>query len=279
MFTRLTVSARHYSYECKVQLQERPYNPRPSRTQQLLDPKLVPKLTNDTPDDATRKKGVADEELAKKEAERARKRELDDDDGPSGREPISKRQRSSSVDSVSSISTRSSKSPPPRRRASPSPRQGQDFSPPSRRTRRSRSIDSASDASRTRSLTPDAEYRQQPGRQCESPDPLDRPGPRRGPRHESFEKVTHPPVPHNRRPTVSDDEEPPPRRQKRHDSRSPGRSDPKDRRRPKGGYTDYRDRDDGRDRHRGPPPEPEPPRQRSLSPFSKRLALTQAMNR
>lgn len=55
LFTKLTVSARHYSYECKVQLQERPYNPRPSRTQQLLNPKLVPKLTNDTPDDATRK--------------------------------------------------------------------------------------------------------------------------------------------------------------------------------------------------------------------------------
>lgn len=55
IFTRLTVSARHYSYECKVQLQERPYNPRPSRTQQLLNPKLVPKLTNDTPDDSTRK--------------------------------------------------------------------------------------------------------------------------------------------------------------------------------------------------------------------------------
>lgn len=55
MFARLTVSARHYSYECKVQLQERPYNARPSRTQQLLNPKLVPKLTNDTPDEATRK--------------------------------------------------------------------------------------------------------------------------------------------------------------------------------------------------------------------------------
>ncbi|KAG6359525.1 hypothetical protein INS49_013046 [Diaporthe citri] len=130
------VKTRHYSYECKVQLQERPYNPRPSRTQQLLNPKLVPKLTNDTPDDATRKKGVADEELAKKEAERARKRELEDDDEPSAREPEFKRQRSSSVDSVSSISTRSSKSPPPRRRASPSPRQTQDLSPPARRPRR-----------------------------------------------------------------------------------------------------------------------------------------------
>ncbi|KAJ0107149.1 hypothetical protein J7T55_014679 [Diaporthe amygdali] len=134
---------RHYSYECKVQLQERPYNARPSRTQQLLNPKLVPKLTNDTPDDATRKKGVADEELARKEAERARKRELDEDNEPRGREHESKRQRSSSVDSVSSISTRSSKSPPPRARASPAPRRAHDDSPPARRARRSRSFDSA----------------------------------------------------------------------------------------------------------------------------------------
>lgn len=47
----------HYSYECKAQLQERPYKARPSRTQQLLNPKLAPKLTNDAPDDATRKLG------------------------------------------------------------------------------------------------------------------------------------------------------------------------------------------------------------------------------
>ncbi|KUI74160.1 hypothetical protein VM1G_09860 [Cytospora mali] len=108
---------RHYSYECKTGLQERPYNARPSRTQQLLNPKLAPKLTNDAPDLATKKKGVADEELAKKEAERARKRDLEDDDEPGLREPNSTRQRSISVDSVSSISTRSSKSPPPPRRA------------------------------------------------------------------------------------------------------------------------------------------------------------------
>ncbi|KAH8785731.1 zinc knuckle-domain-containing protein [Diaporthe sp. PMI_573] len=273
----------HYSYECKVQLQERPYNPRPSRTQQLLNPKLVPKLTNDTPDDATRKKGVADEELARKEVERARKRELDDGHEPSGREPGSKRQRSSSVDSVSSISTGSSKSPPPPRRASPSPRRDQDFSPPSRRPGRSRSFGSVSDGSRRRSLTPDAQYRQHPGRHYESPEPRERPHSRRGPRGDSPETETRPHMPQNRRPSVSDDEKPAPRRQQRYDSRSPGRSDPRDRRRPEEGryreHREYRDRDEGPGRHRGPPPEPEPPRERSLSPFSKRLALTQAMNR
>ncbi|XXH03459.1 hypothetical protein Hte_009861 [Hypoxylon texense] len=55
-------------------------------------------------------KGVADEELAKIEAERAKKRSLDEDDSD-GASP--KRARSSSYDSVSSISTRRSLSPPP----------------------------------------------------------------------------------------------------------------------------------------------------------------------
>jgi Zinc knuckle len=46
---------RHYSYECTSGAQERPYVPRPSRTQQLLNPKLVPKLTSDVPNDLLRK--------------------------------------------------------------------------------------------------------------------------------------------------------------------------------------------------------------------------------
>ncbi|PKK49595.1 hypothetical protein CI102_3958, partial [Trichoderma harzianum] len=45
----LTCLARHYSYECKSSTQERPYVSRPSRSQQLRNPKLVPKLTSDTP--------------------------------------------------------------------------------------------------------------------------------------------------------------------------------------------------------------------------------------
>ncbi|RKK19917.1 hypothetical protein BFJ63_vAg10701 [Fusarium oxysporum f. sp. narcissi] len=38
----------HYSYECKATAQERPYVSRPSRSQQFRNPKLVPKLTNET---------------------------------------------------------------------------------------------------------------------------------------------------------------------------------------------------------------------------------------
>ena len=44
---RLTFPARHYSYECKASSQDRPYVSRPSRTQQLFNPKLVPKLASD----------------------------------------------------------------------------------------------------------------------------------------------------------------------------------------------------------------------------------------
>ncbi|KAF4126294.1 hypothetical protein GMORB2_0030 [Geosmithia morbida] len=42
-------NARHYSYECKASSQDRPYVSRPSRTQQMRNPKLVPKLDSDTP--------------------------------------------------------------------------------------------------------------------------------------------------------------------------------------------------------------------------------------
>jgi hypothetical protein len=45
--TNLTVVPRHYSYECTASSQDRPYAARPSRTQQLFNPKLVPKLTNE----------------------------------------------------------------------------------------------------------------------------------------------------------------------------------------------------------------------------------------
>ncbi|KAH0543606.1 hypothetical protein FGG08_002044 [Glutinoglossum americanum] len=108
------ISIRHYSYECKVSLQDRPYVSRPSRTQQLLNPKLQPKLTSDVPNDLLRKKGVADEQLAKKAEERGRKRDREESNSPP---PMSrKRSRSvSSYSSVSTISTTLSMTPPSRR--------------------------------------------------------------------------------------------------------------------------------------------------------------------
>ncbi|KAL5623096.1 hypothetical protein FOBRF1_002346 [Fusarium oxysporum] len=102
----------HYSYECKATAQERPYVSRPSRSQQFRNPKLVPKLTNETLNPLEKKKGVADEELAKLEAERAREREREQrDDGLI--EPNIKRHRSVSSHSVSTISTTAPRSPSP----------------------------------------------------------------------------------------------------------------------------------------------------------------------
>jgi len=108
--------SRHYSFECKAVAQERPYVSRPSRTQQLFNPKLVPKLTSDVPQYLLRKKGIADEQLAKKEQERGRKRERQDEGSESPSEP--KRHRSvlsDSSDSISTISTNRSRSRSPRR--------------------------------------------------------------------------------------------------------------------------------------------------------------------
>ncbi|KAF2847966.1 hypothetical protein T440DRAFT_470556 [Plenodomus tracheiphilus IPT5] len=121
----------HYSYECKASAQERPYKSRPSRTQQLLNPKLQPKLTTEVPNELLRKKGVADEILRKKEEERRRSRSLS----------------SSSADSVSTISTNRSpsrsRSPPPRKNDAPKSREGDDKARGKRR-RRSVSMDSRS---------------------------------------------------------------------------------------------------------------------------------------
>ncbi|KAF2833884.1 hypothetical protein CC86DRAFT_365662 [Ophiobolus disseminans] len=118
----------HYSYECKASAQERPYQSRPSRTQQLLNPKLKPKLTTEVPEDLVRKKGLADEILKKKERER------------SGRDR--KRSRSlsaSSADSVSTISTNRSpsrsRSPPRQRKHNGAPSRGDNKALTKRRKR------------------------------------------------------------------------------------------------------------------------------------------------
>lgn len=119
----------HYSYECKVSAQERPYASRPSRTQQLLNPKLKPKLTTEVPEDLVRKKGIADDILKKKEESRRRR-------SPSV----------SSVDSASTISTNRSPSRSPSRhhkRNGNKPRRIDD-KPTGKRPRRSVSSDSRS---------------------------------------------------------------------------------------------------------------------------------------
>ncbi|KAF4313468.1 hypothetical protein GTA08_BOTSDO00256 [Botryosphaeria dothidea] len=119
--SKATPSTTCQNYECKASAQERPYLSRPSRTQQLLNPKLKPQLTSDVPNDLLRKKGVADETLAKKADERGRKHSRDDDDMTSRPRKRSRSVSSYSSTSVSTISTNRSptRSPsPPRREAS-----------------------------------------------------------------------------------------------------------------------------------------------------------------
>lgn len=244
----------HYSYECKAVIQERPYVSRPSRTQQLLNPKLVPKLTSDVPQDLMRKKGVADEQLAKLEQERGRKRNRQSED-PEIR-GASKRMRSASSassSSVSTISTGISRSPTPpahakvgdgneRTSAPRSPRQRPiDFEKKRRRDSVS-SVDSYSSENR---MDEGREYRE------------------RASSRSTRRKIQQ----HS-----------PPARGRRTESRSPQR----------GGRRRL-----SNDRHANSMKQPRynrspishsrkenrpPPRERSLSPFSKRLALTQSMN-
>ncbi|RDA90821.1 hypothetical protein CP533_0514 [Ophiocordyceps camponoti-saundersi (nom. inval.)] len=74
---QLTAWPRHYSYQCKASAQDRPYVSRPSRSQQLRNPKLVPELTGALQPPAT-KKGIASAILAEREAQHAKEREYED---------------------------------------------------------------------------------------------------------------------------------------------------------------------------------------------------------
>ncbi|KAI1258658.1 zinc knuckle-domain-containing protein [Xylariaceae sp. FL1019] len=295
----------HYSYECKASAQERPYVPRPSRTQQLLNPKLVPTLQSDTAEPLQSKKGLADEQLAKREADRARQQALerDDDDDESGND-APKRGRSASYDSVSTISTRG----PASRRGSRSPPPGsiraeQSSSPPRRHDRRP-SVNSRSNYERRHSLNTESHDRRaslnsrgdRSGRYSPSPeahhDRQQKSQSRQQTRSPSYDRS-----PRQRR-FNSRDLSPDYRRASRgyrsrgadalRGSRSPApdkwhrglrsksprlargheRSSPKHNEQAVGQGGAWQRRT----------PRQEAARKRSLSPFSKRLALTQAMN-
>ncbi|KAK2760880.1 hypothetical protein FQN54_002120 [Arachnomyces sp. PD_36] len=285
-------------YECKASAQERPYTSRPSRTQQLQNPRLVPKLTSDVPNDLARTKGVADEELAKRERERGLKREMEDDDDISGG-PGNSAKRARSVSSyssgsVSTISTDRSRSQSPKRRrydtrASASPH-GRDSPSPAPRSpaRKRRYSDSSSEYSyssrspigrrHSRSREPDRNTRRR--RNDRSPDERGRSynSDRRGSwrarsRSGSMDKSR---IARERRsltPAMAAQGRNYP--EDRHDSSAGDRRRPRDqsRGRHENRHPERRGADDRQPRQ--PPP---PPKERSLSPFSKRLALTQAMN-
>jgi len=79
----------------------------------------VPKLTSDVPNELLRKKGIADEQLAQKSDERGRKRSAEENEAPYGERKRSRSTRSDSSTSVSTISTNLSRSPLPAREVRP----------------------------------------------------------------------------------------------------------------------------------------------------------------
>ncbi|OOQ84031.1 hypothetical protein PEBR_31949 [Penicillium brasilianum] len=269
-------------YECKATAQERPYTARPSRTQQLLNPRLMPKLSEDVPTDLERTTGVADEILAKREAERGRKRDHDTDDPEDRYGQSSKRARSLSTDSADSISTistnRSTSASPERRSRDGSHANGRrsSVSPPTGETRKRRYSD-ASDGSSAKSYSS---------------------GDRQRSKSRSREWTDDRNIRRRRRES-SPEERGRNRDSKKHDSRNTDRRSQsvdksriaKERRSmtPDATYDHsekrtYRDREPlqgqpqgGRSRQ-DPRSRGGPPRERSMSPYSKRLALTQSMN-
>lgn len=255
----------HYSFDCKASAQERPYIPRPSRTQQLLNPELMPKLSSENPNELLRKEGVADELLATREEERGRKRDLDDMTDRNAQSP--KRARSLSVET---ISTNRSYSSSPRRNKHGTADRGRrdDSSAPPAKSRKRRYSDSTEGSS--------GSVHSGPKNRSPSRERTDDRNTRRRRRESSPEERGR----HRRSGRQSERRD---RRSKSVDkdrvkeSRATTQDVPRDR-----PYRDQasppRQSQPGRSR-----PEPitqknQPPRERSLSPFSKRLALTQAMN-
>lgn len=111
-----------------------------------MNPKLVPKLSSDTPNDLLRKKGIADEVLARNEEERGRKRKADSDEHMNGSRKRSRSTSSYSSNSISTISTNLSRSPSPKLAGLRHTGQSQVFSnlDVDRKRRRSRSSSSIS---------------------------------------------------------------------------------------------------------------------------------------
>ncbi|KAJ5740967.1 zinc knuckle-domain-containing protein [Penicillium malachiteum] len=263
---------RHYSYECKATAQERPYISRPSRTQQLQNPRLMPKLSTEVPDDHIRTNGVADEILAKREEERGRKRNQDNRDRH-GLSPKRARSISShSTNSVATISTTRSTSASPNRERKQSGHakdRQPSVSPSPGKTRKRRYSDSgdsisgssyssgASHRSRSREWAEERNIRRR--RRESSPE-------ERG-RHRDSRQARD----HRRSRSINKSQI---TKERRSMTPNPGHGRSEQR--------SYRDRDDPSAQPTRPKQEsrarPGPTRERSMSPYSRRLALTQSMN-
>ncbi|KAM5448845.1 hypothetical protein McanMca71_007498 [Microsporum canis] len=238
-------------------LQERPYGARPSRTQQLSNPRLRPQLSTEVPNDLLRTKGVADEQLSRAKEERSRlspSRSPERDYEGATRSSRKRARSVSSCSSVSTISTSRSRSPPGRSRRD---------TQPSRSNARPRSP--------ARMARPEANQADlgSDGHANEMP-------------HRIHDQSSH----RYRRSRYSDSREPDRRRERSREDTS-HRSRRPERRRERSTSEDEDQHSLPRSRGRAPRQpsfeghpvrQNSPPRQRSLSPYSKRLALTQAMN-
>jgi len=230
----------HYSYECKSSLQSRPYASRASRTQQLRNPKLQPTLAETKMSEPTTD---LTDHVPKPEAlvdvDRRESRSL-------SQEPSAKRRRrslsASSASSVSTISTNASK--PDHDVEAPQ----RSSSPPADQASRTRSGSRSNSAHRKRRGPSSSRSR--------SPPRFDRHRRRRSRGHQGSRRHSgESKIPYD---SVN-------RSQGGSRSRSP-------RRKPTSGSPE-------RVQHRqASSAQSRPYRERSLSPFSKRLALTQAMN-
>ena len=283
----------HYSYECKTSAAERPYAPRPSRMQQLMNPELRPKLSEENSNEMIKREGLPDSITSNTERERVRSRS----------ESIS------SSDSVSTISTNVSRSlsPPTKRRRHDGAKHAEGARSAQRRnemrlrqqhsiTPRSRSISSSEkshEASPHRGRQPEAarggmnaalrspsrqrgggrrkdrlqtsHSREDDRRRRKSRSQQGRLEPRES--HPFRSRSRSPRKPYHRkeedRHSFTRNED------RRHD---PNRNDRG--RKPRSPlHGSYRDRNGEIVTYGGPP------RERNLSPYSKRLALTQALNR
>ncbi|PKX94429.1 zinc finger CCHC-type containing 10 [Aspergillus novofumigatus IBT 16806] len=273
----------HYSYECTVSAQERPYTTRPSRTQQLQNPNLRPKLTTNVPNELLGSRGVADEILARRGEERVRKRELGDSDPFDDSHHAPKRSRSESSHSMSSVSTistsRSHSVSPPRHEVYTESRgrdRAQSMSSPQPHSRKRRYSDSLSDHSdssyssggrqRSRSREWETDRNTRRRRRESSPEERGRPrnisedGSRRG-RTRSL-SMDQSQIAKERRSATPDTVK--------------GRHHPT--RESRGNMSRSRHLDRQRNHAFSGPMSGSARKERSLSPYSKRLALTQAMN-
>ncbi|KAF2840567.1 hypothetical protein M501DRAFT_1001545 [Patellaria atrata CBS 101060] len=303
MICKLTSILRHYSYECKATIQDRPYVSRPSRSQQLANPKLVPQLNSDIPNELLRKNGIADEELAKIAEERGRKRSREDEDASPP--PQRKRSRSASSyssSSVSTISTNHSRSLSRDIEDTYMTSQRTDFLPAKpqngygkRRRSRSSSVDSyTSYNSRDEKREKDSDRNTRRRMSSYSPGARGRRRSRSltsNVRHRVHYRSRSPyraTTRHNDAPRgIGKRVSSPKRRDGRPRSRMRFRSGSRSPYRPRGSSRSttpvHRSKDTNQDRsiapniHQRQNPSAKP-KERSLSPFSKRLALTQAMN-